>query len=88
MRATAIAVLNTAQVARRSTQKLLDGFRGVFAVADRLDKAKRTSDMDFDIKYYAKVDNDFWTMIPLREWYNPKLTGLPPYDAAAGALAL
>jgi hypothetical protein len=51
VRTTAIAVLNTAQVPRRSTQKLLDEFRGVFAVADRLYKAKRTSDMDFDIKY-------------------------------------
>jgi hypothetical protein len=51
VRTTAIAVLNTAQVPRRSTQKLLDEFRGVFAVADRLYEAKRTSDMDFDIKY-------------------------------------
>ena len=35
-----------------------------------------------DIKYYTRVDKDYWSMPPLREWYNPKETGVPSGDVA------
>jgi len=59
-----------AEVSQKSTQKVLEDFRGKFGVQYRLDAAKRPSDRDYDIRLYTFVDKDYWTNSTLREWYN------------------